>query len=137
MERVSSFKSKAGIATSDYEAIVTLTLSKFNEVPKVFTCGGRNIYIVVEGYRRNCWNCGAAGHLGKLYYGRNPAPQAQTTTHQPKSEVQQKASSGLGEWAEMVRREAKAATLPPQQDAPEKEAAKQQAKQQQDKQKKQ
>lgn len=114
--------------------MVTLTLPKFNEIPKVFTSGGRNIYILVEGWRRNCWNCGAAGHLAKLYTGRNPAPQAQTTTDQPKSEVQQKASSGPGEWAEVMRREAKVATPPLQQDAPEKEATKQQAKQQQEKQ---
>lgn len=59
-------------------------------------------------------------------------PQPQTTTEQPKAEVLKKASSGPGEWTEVVKREANVATPPLQQDVPEKGATKQQqAKQQQ------
>lgn len=42
-------KGKSGIATSDFEVLVTLTRPKFNNVPNVITCVGRNIYIIVEG----------------------------------------------------------------------------------------
>lgn len=36
----SSLKSKMGIATSDFEVMVTLTRQKFIEIPNVLTCGG-------------------------------------------------------------------------------------------------
>lgn len=36
--------SKVGIATSDYDLMVSLTGKKFNEVPNVFTCDVQNIF---------------------------------------------------------------------------------------------
>lgn len=54
VEEVSSIKSRAGFATSDYKVMVTLTRPKFNEFPNVITSCGRNIYVVAEGHRPNC-----------------------------------------------------------------------------------
>lgn len=53
IEEVSAVKSRASIVTSDFEIMVTMTRKSFNGVPIVQTCGGRTIYIVVEG-RRHC-----------------------------------------------------------------------------------
>lgn len=48
-EEISTVRSKSGIATRDVELMVTLTRNRFNEVPKVITCGGQNICVVVRG----------------------------------------------------------------------------------------
>lgn len=97
VEEVSSIKSKAGFATSDYKVMLTLTRPKFNEVPNVITCCGRNIHVVVESRRPNCLSCGDPGHLAKLYPCKNPAPEPQISKQQPRAEEPRKVSCSFGE----------------------------------------
>lgn len=104
VDEVSSIKSKSGIFTGDFEVLVTLTRPKFNEVPNIITCGGRNIFVVVEGRCRSCWGCDATGQLAKLCPIKKPTPQTQTTLEQPKEEAIKKDTSSLGEWTGIVRR---------------------------------
>lgn len=84
VEGVSPIRSRADIATSYYEIMVTFSGPKFNKFPNVITCGGRNIYVVVEGRRPNCRACGALGHLTKLCPTRNPAPQPNYQLSRPR-----------------------------------------------------
>lgn len=79
VEGVSFIKSKADIATSDYTIMVTLTRPKFNGVPNSIICGDRNIFVIVEGHRPNCWACGAVCPLAKLCPDRSLAPHPQPT----------------------------------------------------------
>lgn len=60
---ISTVKSKAEITTSDVEIMVTVNRKNFMDIPNVLICGGRKIYVVVEGWRPLCWFCGTAGHL--------------------------------------------------------------------------
>lgn len=46
---VSSVKSKAGIATGDFEIMITLTRNNFMDITNILTCGGRPISVDVEG----------------------------------------------------------------------------------------
>lgn len=66
--------SKAGIATGDVEIWVTVTRKNFMEIPNMLICGGRPIYVIVEGPRLFYWGCGAAGHLSKVFHGKRPEP---------------------------------------------------------------
>lgn len=69
-----SHLSKAGIATGDVEIWVTVTRKNFMEIPNMLMCGGRPIYVIVEGPRLFYWGCGAAGHLSKVFHGKRPEP---------------------------------------------------------------
>lgn len=100
---VYSIKSKSGITTSDVEVLETLIRPKFNEVPNIITCCGRNTFVVVE----CCWACAAVGYLVKLCPTRNPVPISQPTPDQSRVEAEKRASSGPVEWTEELRRGAK------------------------------
>lgn len=69
-----SVKSKASIATKDFEVMVTLIRKNFTDIHNVLTCGGRPIW------RSSC----AAGHLSKSYPEKRPAPQTPTIYKQGK-----------------------------------------------------
>lgn len=107
VEWVFSIKNKLGIATSDFEVLVTLTQPKINEVPNIITCSGGNIFVVVESYCPYCWICSAARHLAKLGVTRNPAPTSQPTPEQPRVVAAKRPPSGPGEWMEVVEERSK------------------------------
>lgn len=46
---VSPIKCKAGIVTGDVEIVITLNRKQFLEIPNTLACGGRMIYVIVEG----------------------------------------------------------------------------------------
>lgn len=85
IDEVYSINSKLGIATSDFEVLVTLTRPKFNEVPNTITCGGRTPGNVASDHKSDT--------TGTTNTGKVP--------------------SGPVEWTEVVRREAKATAPPP------------------------
>lgn len=58
VEEVSAVRSRAGIATSDYEVMVIMTRKDFLEVPNVLKCDTRSIFVMVEDRLPYCWNCG-------------------------------------------------------------------------------
>lgn len=60
---VLSVKSKAGIATGDFEIMLTLTRNNFIDITNILTCSGRPIYVDVEGRRPLCCFCRAAENL--------------------------------------------------------------------------
>lgn len=66
---VSSVKSKAGVATGDFEVMITLTRRIFMNIPNVMTSGGRPSYFVVEGRQPLCWSCGAVKILPRKEAG--------------------------------------------------------------------
>lgn len=68
---VSLVKCKTGIATTDFEIMITLTWKNFMNIPKQF-CGSRPIYIAVKCHRSICWSCGIFEIL--------PLKEAGTTT---------------------------------------------------------
>lgn len=88
---------QGGFCHHDYKVWLTLTRPKYNEVPNVITCCGRNIYIVVEGRRPNC---GDAGHLAKLYPCKNPTPEPQISKKQPRAEEPSKTPCSFGEMSQ-------------------------------------
>lgn len=58
VKEVSAVRSRAGIATSDYEVMVIMTRKDFLEVSNVLKCDTRSIFVMVEGRLPYCWNCG-------------------------------------------------------------------------------
>lgn len=78
VQEVSTVKSKSSIVNSDMEFMVTLTRKRFNEVPKVITCGGQNICVVVEGSCPHFCFCCAVGHIAKLCPGKKSGTAAST-----------------------------------------------------------
>lgn len=114
VEGISSIKSKSGIATSDLEVLVTVNRFKYNEISIIITCGGGNIFVVVESRRPYYWACGVIGTLSKLCPTKYPTLQTQPTQEQSRVKAK-KVSSGPAEWTEVARRGAKATHPPPQQ----------------------
>lgn len=53
--------------TGDVEVMITVN---FNSIPNVLLCGGRPMYIGVEGRRPLCWAYGASGHLSWAFLGK-------------------------------------------------------------------
>lgn len=81
---VYTIKTKWGIASSDFEVLVTLTRPKFKVVPNIITFGCRNIFVIVDSCRLFFWVCGAAEHLGNLCLIKKPRPRTKPTPKQPK-----------------------------------------------------
>lgn len=98
-------------------ALIPVTLKSYNLDPTktqrsshFINCGCRNLFVVVEGRRSQCWVCREGGLLANLSPRRNPAPQSQQTPEQTRLEAPRKPTSGAGVWTAMVRRGAKVTT---------------------------
>lgn len=89
VEVVSLGKSGPGMATSDFEVMVTMTRKIFEEVPNVLTCGGRSIYVMV---------C-----LSRIIWQRCVQPTVSSVALKPASGVE-KSSQASSEWSGVARR---------------------------------
>lgn len=78
-------------------------------------CGGRPIYVVVEGRRTSlCWACGAARHLFKAYPGKKQEPQSQPQNAKKNEGGANKSKAGKdpGGWSEITKKGGEVASLP-------------------------
>lgn len=77
---VAAVSGKTGIATGDYVLQITLIRKNFVYDPDILTCRSRNIFVVVESCRLNCWACCPAGDVSRVCPGKNPTPSTSSAT---------------------------------------------------------
>lgn len=104
VEWVAGIVSKAGIATGDVLIEITLTRKNFNDIPNIIMCRDRQMLVVVEGRKPNCWACRISGHMAKACPGKKTAPQptaSPVATTSAMTEAEPCKTPGVG-WKEVV-----------------------------------